>query len=44
VRDYLEEVGWDKNSPPRRCLKRLIEKTRDKYMEAYTQLTGKKEL
>ncbi len=44
VRDYLEEVGWDKNSPPPPLPQYVIEKTREKYMEAYCQLTGKKEL
>lgn len=44
VRDYLEEVGWDKNSPPPPLPEYVIEKTREKYMEAYCQLTGKKEL
>ncbi|MCK5861448.1 MAG: phosphoribosylaminoimidazolesuccinocarboxamide synthase [Candidatus Hydrogenedentes bacterium] len=44
VRDYLESVNWDKNSPPPPLPEDVIEKTRDKYMEAYRQLTGKKEL
>ncbi|NLN92696.1 MAG: phosphoribosylaminoimidazolesuccinocarboxamide synthase [Candidatus Hydrogenedens sp.] len=41
VRDYLEEVGWDKNSPPPPLPDYVIEKTREKYLEAYCQLTGK---
>lgn len=41
VRDYLEEAGWDKNSPPPPLPDYVIEKTRDKYLEAYCQLTGK---
>ena len=44
VRDHLEAVGWDKNSPPPPLPASVIEKTREKYMEAYRQLTGKKEL
>ncbi|HDP34423.1 MAG TPA: phosphoribosylaminoimidazolesuccinocarboxamide synthase [Candidatus Hydrogenedentes bacterium] len=44
VRDYLEEVGWDKNSPPPPLPDDVVEKTREKYMEAYRQLTGRKEL
>lgn len=41
VRDYLEAVGWDKNSPPPPLPEEVIEKTRAKYMEAFRQLTGK---
>lgn len=44
VRDYLEEVGWDKNSPPPPLPDYVIEKTREKYLEAYCQLTGKRGL
>lgn len=44
VRDYLETTGWDKNSPQPPLPEEVVEKTRLKYMEAYTLLTGKKEL
>lgn len=44
VRDYLEDVGWDKNSPPPPLPDDVVAKTREKYMEAYRQLTGRNEL
>jgi len=50
VRDYLEKVkGWDKNQPaPGTKLtkpilpKEIINKTRQRYIQAYEKLTGKK--
>ncbi len=44
VRDYLETTNWDKNSPPPPLPEDIVEKTREKYLEAYRLLTGKKEL
>lgn len=44
VRDYLETTGWDKNSPQPPLPGDVVEKTRLKYLEAYTLLTGRKEL
>lgn len=44
VRDYLETTGWDKNSPQPALPEEVVMKTRQKYLEAYTLLTGKKEL
>ena len=44
VRDYLETTGWDKNSEPPPLPRDIVEKTREKYIEAYTLLTGKKDL
>ena len=41
VRDWLEETGWDKNSPPPPLAPEVVEKTRQKYVEAYRKLTGK---
>jgi phosphoribosylaminoimidazole-succinocarboxamide synthase len=43
VRDWLETTGWDKNSPPPPLPDDVVVKTRDKYIEAYTQLTGRKD-
>jgi len=43
VRDWLETTGWDKNSPPPPLPDDVVEKTREKYVEAYRQLTGKKD-
>ncbi|HZZ82452.1 MAG TPA: phosphoribosylaminoimidazolesuccinocarboxamide synthase [Gemmataceae bacterium] len=42
VRDWLEQSGWDKNSPPPQLPAEVVEKTRAKYVEAYEKLTGKK--
>ncbi len=40
VRDWLLETGWDKNSPPPPLPEEVIQKTRQKYLEAYERLTG----
>jgi phosphoribosylaminoimidazole-succinocarboxamide synthase len=40
VRDYLTSTGWDKNSPPPELPAEIVEKTREKYIDAYEQLTG----
>lgn len=40
VRDWLESSGWDKNSPPPELPADVIEKTREKYIDAYETLTG----
>lgn len=40
VRDWLETTGWDKNSPPPPLPPDVVAKTREKYVEAYRQLTG----
>jgi phosphoribosylaminoimidazole-succinocarboxamide synthase len=42
VRDWLETTGWDKNSPPPDMPAEVVARTRDKYLEAYARLTGKK--
>ena len=42
VRDWLEDSGWDKNSPPPQLPADVVERTRAKYVEAYERLTGKK--
>ena len=41
VRDYLEEIGWDKQPPVPSLPERVIEGTRAKYLEAYRRLTGR---
>jgi phosphoribosylaminoimidazole-succinocarboxamide synthase len=43
VRDWLETTGWDKNSPPPPLPDDVVLKTREKYVEAYRQLTGRKD-
>jgi len=40
VRDWLEATGWDKNPPAPELPRDVVEKTREKYLEAYRQLTG----
>ncbi|HYH07541.1 MAG TPA: phosphoribosylaminoimidazolesuccinocarboxamide synthase [Thermoanaerobaculia bacterium] len=40
VRDWLETTGWDKNPPAPELPADVVEKTREKYLEAYRQLTG----
>jgi phosphoribosylaminoimidazole-succinocarboxamide synthase len=42
VRDWLETTNWDKNSPPPEVPSEIVERTRQKYLEAYERLTGKK--
>ena len=40
TRDWLETTGWDKNPPAPELPADVVEKTREKYLEAYRQLTG----
>jgi phosphoribosylaminoimidazole-succinocarboxamide synthase len=40
VRDWLESTGWDKNPPAPELPPDVVMKTREKYLEAYRQLTG----
>ncbi|MDR2762778.1 MAG: phosphoribosylaminoimidazolesuccinocarboxamide synthase [Planctomycetaceae bacterium] len=40
VRDWLTKSGWDKNSPPPKLPDDIVEKTREKYLEAFKILTG----
>jgi phosphoribosylaminoimidazole-succinocarboxamide synthase len=42
VRDWLETTGWDKNPPAPELPEDVIDRTREKYLEAYVQLTGEK--
>lgn len=41
VRDWLETTGWDKNSPPPTLPADVIARTREKYIDAFEQLTGR---
>jgi phosphoribosylaminoimidazole-succinocarboxamide synthase len=41
VRDWLETTGWDKASPPPSLPPDVVERTREKYVEAYEILTGR---
>jgi phosphoribosylaminoimidazole-succinocarboxamide synthase len=42
VRDWLLATTWDRNSPPPSLPEDIVMKTREKYVEAYERLTGKK--
>jgi phosphoribosylaminoimidazole-succinocarboxamide synthase len=41
VRDYLESIHWDKNPPAPALPEEVVRKTREKYLQAYRQLSGK---
>ena len=41
VRDYLEQVGWNKQPPVPSLPDDVVARTRDKYLEAYRRLVGK---
>jgi phosphoribosylaminoimidazole-succinocarboxamide synthase len=41
VRDWLEGTDWDKNSPPPALPPEIVERTREKYVEAFERLTGR---
>lgn len=40
VRDYLEEIKWDKNPPAPELPDFVVKKTSEKYLEAHRRLTG----
>ncbi|HEY4903884.1 MAG TPA: phosphoribosylaminoimidazolesuccinocarboxamide synthase [Candidatus Sulfotelmatobacter sp.] len=42
VRDYLEQIQWDKRPPAPALPVEVARRTSDKYLEAYFQLTGRK--
>lgn len=41
LRDYLNGLEWPKTPPPPRLPDEIVQKTREKYLEALEQLTGK---
>jgi len=41
VRNYLEEIGWNKQPPAPALPAEVARKTSDKYLEAYHRLTGR---
>jgi phosphoribosylaminoimidazole-succinocarboxamide synthase len=41
VRDFLESIHWDKNPPAPELPIHVVEKTREKYVQAFRQLSGK---
>jgi phosphoribosylaminoimidazole-succinocarboxamide synthase len=40
VRDYLESIKWNKQPPVPSLPAEVVERTRDKYMDAYRRLSG----
>lgn len=42
VRDYLDDIGWDRKPPVPNLPQDIIEKTSEKYIEAYERITGEK--
>jgi phosphoribosylaminoimidazole-succinocarboxamide synthase len=40
ARDYLESIGWNKQPPPPPLPPEVVEKTSEKYRDAYRLLTG----
>jgi phosphoribosylaminoimidazole-succinocarboxamide synthase len=40
VRDWLETTDWDKNSPPPPLPVEVVQRTRQKYIEAFERLSG----
>jgi len=41
VRDYLERIRWNKQPPVPSLPEEVVMKTREKYVEAFTRLTGR---
>ena len=41
VRDYLEDINWNKQPPVPSLPAEVIARTREKYLEAYRRLTGR---
>jgi len=41
VRDYLEDIGWNKRPPVPALPDDVVSRTRAKYIEAYTRLSGR---
>ena len=42
LRDYLVSSGWDRNSPPPGLPNEIVEKTAQRYEEAFFRITGSK--
>ena len=40
VRDYLEQIGWNKQPPVPSLPDEVVSRTRDKYIEAFRRITG----
>jgi phosphoribosylaminoimidazole-succinocarboxamide synthase len=44
VRDYLESIHWNKQAPAPALPDEVVSRTREKYLEAFRVLTGRKDL
>ena len=44
VRDYLDSIQWNRQPPVPELPEDIVRKTREKYLEAFARITGKKEL
>jgi phosphoribosylaminoimidazole-succinocarboxamide synthase len=44
VRDYLESIRWNKQAPAPGLPDDVVERTREKYLEAYRLITGRSTL
>ena len=42
VRDYLVEIGWNKQPPVPELPEEVVQKTSEKYLEAYRLIVGQK--
>ena len=42
VRDWLESINYDKSTPPPPLPDDVVRRTREKYVEAYERLAGRK--
>jgi phosphoribosylaminoimidazole-succinocarboxamide synthase len=42
LRDYLEGLGWDKTPPPPTLPGEVVAATRDRYIEGYERITGRR--
>lgn len=42
LRDYLERIHWNKQPPAPQLPDYVVQKTQEKYLEAYNRLTGKR--
>ena len=42
LRDYVTALGWDKKPPAPKLPREVIERTSQKYLEAFECITGKK--
>ncbi|HHT9132147.1 MAG TPA: phosphoribosylaminoimidazolesuccinocarboxamide synthase, partial [Candidatus Tripitaka californicus] len=41
VRDFVEQIGWDKTPPAPFLPKEIVHRTLEKYLEAYRRITGR---